>query len=64
MEEKRRIISSIFPENIVFDGDIELSLSECCVTPYLPIKSELEIKKEPNRQKNDLTSIVQLMRAK
>ena len=53
MEEKRQIISSTFPENIVFDG-------KTCRTPRVNTallliyqkKKELELKKnEPNRKK-------------
>ena len=66
MEEKRQIISSTFPENIVFDG-------KTCRTPRVNTallliyqkKKELELKKnEPNRKKNDLARMVHLVRAK
>ena len=60
MEEKRQIISSTFPENIVFDG-------KTCRTPRVNTallliyqkKKELELKEnEPNRKKNDLARMV------
>ena len=60
VEEKREIISSIFPENIVFDGERHRTpkVNEALLLIYQK-NSELEaIKNETNRKKNDLSRMV------